>query len=192
MIELLNSIWLCDYLIYKYLHSNASKNIIIMPFKYLFCVLIICEISCWAIMTLSIDCTVNITAKRIFLSNAQFKSKSHKNSCNWNIDSVSNQLLCTGSLVNHLKRNKRRHTNRFQLFIYHVYYALFVHIEVNAITCIYISIYYYKHCKLMQFYCKTMMHTSSLHNRKGTIFFFQHANNQRLNYSRFTWRNISR
>ena len=133
-------IWLCDYLIYKYLHSNASKHIIIMPFKYLFCVLIICEISCWAIMTLSIDCTVNITAKRIFLSNAQFKSKSHKNSCNWNIDSVSNQLLCTGSLGNHLKRNQRRHTNRFQLlrgilifvFIDNVYHAPSVHTEVNS------------------------------------------------------------
>ena len=111
------------YLIYKYLHSNTRKHIFIMPFKYLFCVLIICEISCWAIMTLSIDCTVNITAKRIFLSNAQFKSKSHKNSCNWNIDSVSNQLLCTGNLGNHLKRNQRRHTNRFQQF-YEEYWNL--------------------------------------------------------------------
>ena len=129
--------WLCDYLIYKYLHSNTSKNIIIMPFKYLFCVLIICEISCWAIMTLSIDCTVNITAKRIFLSNAQFKSKSHKNSCNWNIDSVSNQLLCTGSLRNHLKRNQRRHTNRFQQFYYEEYWNLCSLIMCTKRICTY-------------------------------------------------------
>ena len=112
-----------------------------MPFKYLFCVLIICEISCWAIMTLSIDCTVNITAKRIFLSNAQFKSKSHKNSCNWNIDSVRNQWLCTGSLGNHLKRNQRRHTNRFQLFIVCIMGYLYIigWILLSVFTCQFIA-----------------------------------------------------